>query len=214
MNLPVLTPEEQNQFNNGVVQVNAKAMNRTALGIIDAYLLLNPNTTFAELKQAFPDSLNPTAPKQAPKSIFKPYTDKDFGVVHSLQVIQNEFAKAELPYDGLFFLEESEKFTTFDGVTVVVNRLWESRDAETNMSDVELLASQAIKYGIVVNKFPPKNDINRERYSIDILNSLLFDKISGKVQPTSHGSKKAVPFWLWISLLLLLIALIIWFIRK
>ena len=89
MKFPSLPTEEQSKFEAGVIQVNGKAMNRTALGIIDAFFTLYPKTTFSELKEAFPDSLNPSGPKQV-KSIFQPYTEKEFGVVHSLNEIKTE----------------------------------------------------------------------------------------------------------------------------
>lgn len=118
MNLPNLTTDEIIKFESGVIQVNGKAMNRTALGIIDAFIKLYPDVTFAELKEAFPDSLNSSGPR-APKTIFKPFTERDFGVVHSLDEIKDEFSKAGLPYEGLFFLKENEKFKTSDGKTGV-----------------------------------------------------------------------------------------------
>jgi outer membrane protein OmpA-like peptidoglycan-associated protein len=192
-------------------------MNRTALGIIDAYFRLYPKATFADLKQAFPDSLNPTAPRQAPKSIFKPYTDRDFGVVHSLQEIESEFSKAGLPFEGLFFMDGSEKFKTSDGVTVVVNKLWESLDAESKASDLELLANQAKKYGIVVNKFEARAPFARGSYSIDVIQPALFDKISGNVKTKEKEvviektlEKKVIPVWIWILIALLLLPLILW----
>lgn len=217
MNLPKLTPEESQQFKNGVMQVNGKAMNRTALGIIDAFLQLYPQATFADLKAAFPDSINPQAPRQAPKSIFRPYSERDFGVVHSLEEIQTEFEKNELPYQGFFFLEENEKFKTADGVTVVVNKLWESNDDISGRSDLELLAEHAVKYGIVVNKFEPRSSFSKGSYSIDIIDPALKDKLSGKVQYVEKEvvkektvEKKVIPFWVWIILVLAIIAIILW----
>ena len=41
------------------VKVYGKAQNRTALGIMHAYMTLHPETTLDQLKKAFPDSLNP-----------------------------------------------------------------------------------------------------------------------------------------------------------
>ena len=206
MNLPKLTPDEQKRFENGVIQVNGKAMNRTALGIIDAYLKLNPKATFVQLKEAFPDSINPSGPR-APKTIFKPFTDRDFGVVHSLDEIKNEFGKAGLPYEGLFFLEKNEMFTTADGVTVVVNKLWESKDTETGESDLENLAKQAIKFGIVVNKFEAKKTFGRGSYSLDVVDPDIFQRLTGT---TKIVEKKVTPFWIWIVLALALIPIILW----
>lgn len=227
MKLPSMTSEERQKFENGVMQVNGKAMNRTALGIIDAFLQLYPKATFADLKAAFPDSLNPKGPRQAPKSIFRPYYERDFGVVHSLEEMQTEFTKIGLPYDGLFFLEENEKFKTADGVTVVVNKLWESNDEISGRSDLEMLSEQAIKYGIVVNKFEPKSPFSRGSYSIDILVPALLDKLSGKVQYVEKEvvretvvekevikektvEKKVIPFWVWIILGLAILTIILW----
>jgi len=219
MNLPKLSAEEQSKFDNGVIQVNGKAMNRTALGIIDAFFQLHPGVTFAELKESFPDSLNPSAPKQAPKSIFKPYTDRNFGVVQSLEEMKNEFAKANLSYDGLFFLEEKEMFKTSDGVTVIVNKLWETKDqySSTDESDLEILANQAKKFGIVVNKFETKKSFTRGTYSLDIIQKDLFNLISGKTTIVEKEvikertvENKVIPFWVWIVLALALIPLLLW----
>ncbi|MDD3858935.1 MAG: OmpA family protein [Bacteroidales bacterium] len=216
MNLPKFTAEEQKQFENGVIQVNGKAMNRTALGIIDAYFKLYPKTTFAELKEAFPDSLNPSGPR-APKTIFKPFTERDFGVVHSLDEIKTEFAKVGLPYEGLFFLEKTEMFKTVDGVTVIVNKLWESKDTSTGESDLENLAKQALKFGIVVNKFEARKPFGKGSYSLDILQPNLHEKISGETKIVEREvihekiiEKRIIPFWVWILLALALIPLILW----
>ena len=219
MNFPNLSSEEQLKFEAGVIQVNGKAMNRTALGIFDAFFKLHPSVTFAQLKESFPDSLNPRSPNQAPKSIFKPYTDRDFGVVQSLEEMKNEFEKAGLPYNGLFFLEESEMFRTSDGVTVIINRLWQSEDqySSTDESDLEILANQAKKHGIIVNKFEARTPFKHGSYSLDILEKDLFEKISGKttivekeVVKEKTIERKVIPFWVWILLALALIPLILW----
>lgn len=41
------------------IRVYGKAQNRTALGIMHAYMLMNPDATLEDLREAFPDSLNP-----------------------------------------------------------------------------------------------------------------------------------------------------------
>lgn len=217
MKLPNFTSEEQKKFENGVIQVNGKAMNRTALGIIDAYFKLFPKTTFSELKQTFPDNINPSGPKQV-NSIFKPHTERDFGVVHSLEDIKIEFTKAGLPYEGLFFLEKEEMFKTSDEVTVIVNKLWESKDTLTGEADLENLAKQALKFGIAVNKFEARKPFGRGSYSLDILQNDLLEKINGTTKINEREvirdkiiEKKMTPFWAWIILGLALIILILWF---
>ncbi len=67
-----LSDSEKKELNKGVIQVYGSAMNRTALGIVDAFLILNPNATFQELKEALPDSLNPSGPVQV-KTLFAPF---------------------------------------------------------------------------------------------------------------------------------------------
>jgi outer membrane protein OmpA-like peptidoglycan-associated protein len=216
MKLPNLTQDERNKFQNGVIQVNGKAMNRTALGIVDAYFTLYPNTTFAELKEVFPDNINPSGPKQV-KTIFKPYTDRDFGVVHSLEEIKTEFAKAGLPYENSFFLEKNEMFETSDGITVIVNKLWESKDTSTGEVDLENLAKQALKFGIVVNKFEAKTPFTKSSYSLDFIQPDLYEKICGKTKIIEREvirektiEKKVIPFYVWILLALALIPIILW----
>ncbi len=216
MKLPHLTTEEQQQFENGVAQVNGQSMNWTALGIVAAFLKLYPKTTFAELKEAFPDSINPSGPR-APKTIFKPYSERNFGVVHSEAEIISEFEKAGLPLSGVFFQKEDEKFVTADGVKVIVNRLWETNDTETGNSDLQQLVNHVVKYGIVVNKFEARNPFNRGSYSIDILNPALFNKISNglpEIKPNVQEKiveKKVIPVWVWILLALLGLAILLWF---
>ena len=53
MKFPSLPTEEQSKFEAGVIQVNGKAMNRTALAIFDAFFKLHPSVTFAQLKESF-----------------------------------------------------------------------------------------------------------------------------------------------------------------
>lgn len=222
MNLPKLSPEEQKQFENGVIRVDGTAMNRTALGIVAAFFRLYPNTTFQELKEAFPDSINPSATRNT-KSIFKPFTDRDFGVVHSLEEIKNEFQKAELPYNTLFFLEENEMFLTSDGITVIVVRTWDNKDLETGESDLKNLAKQALKFGIYVDKFEFTKAFGKGSYTIEVINNDLFDKITSKtiviekekivereVIKEKTIEKKVIPFWVWIILGLGIILLILW----
>ena len=71
-----LTPSQISDLKKGVIEVTGKAMNRTALGVVDAIFTLYPSITFEELKTMLPDSINPAAPKNY-KSLFKPYTERE-----------------------------------------------------------------------------------------------------------------------------------------
>lgn len=217
MKLPNLTPEEQKKFENGVIMVGGQAMNRTALGIIAAYFKLYPNATFKDLKEAFPDSLIPTGQRQ-PKSIFKPYSERDFGIVHSLEEIMRDFAKANLPYEGLFFLEKDEIFKTADGVSVVVKKSWASKNIETGKNELEILANRAKEFGIVINKFEERKHFKKGEYVLQILDKPLFEKMSSSSVKTEEKEvirektieKKVIPFWVWIILGLAAIPFILW----
>ena len=69
---------------NAKVKVYGKAQNRTVLGIIHAYMVMYPHATLADLRKAFPNSLNPAlnvdemlvyATKPVEKGVFRPYFD-------------------------------------------------------------------------------------------------------------------------------------------
>jgi outer membrane protein OmpA-like peptidoglycan-associated protein len=216
MELSKLSKEEQNEFKRGIIKVYGKAMNRTALGIIAAYFKLYPNTTYKELKNAFPDNLIPTGQRQ-PKSIFKPYTNRDFGIVHSLSEIKKDFDKAGLPYKDLFFLNKDEMFKTSDGVTVVVKKSWASKNIESGKNELEILAERATTYGIIVAGFEERKHFTKGSYRLEILNELLFEKISISPEKTEKVivkekiiSKNVIPIWVWIVLGLAIIILILW----
>jgi len=51
-----LTEMQKRALKQGVIEVTGKAMNRTALGVVDALLTLYPGLTFEELKAMLPDS--------------------------------------------------------------------------------------------------------------------------------------------------------------
>jgi hypothetical protein len=70
-----LSESQRAALKKGVIEVSGEAMNRTALGIVDALLQLYPGLTFEALKHMLPDSINPSAPRNY-KSLFQPHTDR------------------------------------------------------------------------------------------------------------------------------------------
>jgi len=58
--LSKLTIEQKNELKKGVIEVTGKAMNRSALGVVDAIFTLYPNITFSELKEILPEFVNGT----------------------------------------------------------------------------------------------------------------------------------------------------------
>jgi hypothetical protein len=105
-----LSSSQRKLLAKGIIEVSGKAMNRTALGVVDATFTLFPAITFAELKQLLPDSINPSAPKNY-KSLFKPYTERLYGVVQPGSIRQ-ECAEKGLDINASHFTNEGETFRT------------------------------------------------------------------------------------------------------
>ncbi|MBO7570730.1 MAG: OmpA family protein [Bacteroidales bacterium] len=108
------------------VRVYGKAQNRTALGIMHAYMIMYPHATMEDLQKAFPNELNP-----------------DSGV-------KKNFVKAgdkgtDANWNG-FFQKDDELLTMGDGSKVAVVSMW-------TKPSFERLVSHAEQYGIEVAKF-------------------------------------------------------------
>ena len=108
------------------VRVYGKAQNRTALGIMHAYMVMYPHATMEDLQKAFPNELNP-----------------DSGV-------KKNFVKAgekgtEANWDG-FFQKEDELLTMGDGQQVAVVKMW-------TKPSFERLVAHAAQYGIEIAQF-------------------------------------------------------------
>ena len=86
------------------IKVYGKAQNRIALGIIHAYMVMHPKTTLMELRNAFPNSLNP-----------------DSGVKENFIYAEEKGTTAN--WDG-YFKADSELITMGDGRMVSVVKMW------------------------------------------------------------------------------------------
>jgi outer membrane protein OmpA-like peptidoglycan-associated protein len=193
--LEKLTEAQRKELKKGVVEVTGKAMNRTALGVVDALFTLYPNITFSELKEILPDTINPSAPKNY-KSLFKPYTDRLYGVVQPGS-IRKECEDQGLDLNASHFVKEGETFRTSDGVEVLVSKTWESADTETGENDLQNLIDHVAQYGIRVIKVEKKEAFNKGEYHLEIINPTL-------LQTIKNPPKKKFPWWIIILLLLLL----------
>ena len=108
------------------VRVYGKAQNRTALGIMHAYMVVYPQATMEDLEKAFPNELNP-----------------DSGV-------KKNFVKAgekgtSVNWDG-FFQKEDELLTMGDGSQVAVVKMW-------TKPSFDRLVEHAKQYGIEIAQF-------------------------------------------------------------
>lgn len=108
------------------VRVIGKAQNRTALGIMHAYMIIYPQATLEDLRKAFPNSLNPDKG-----------TDEIFIFAEEKGTTAN--------WDG-YFKNNDEVLTMGDGKKVSVVKMW-------TKPSFERVVSHAEQYGIEIEKF-------------------------------------------------------------
>lgn len=108
---------------NAKVRVYGKAQNRTALGIAHAYMVMYPHATLADLRKAFPNSLNPA------REIFAEYT----GTLEDAKF-------------GSYFIQPDELLTLGDGKKAQFAMMWTKPDFEN-------IVHHAKQYGIIVADF-------------------------------------------------------------
>lgn len=108
------------------VRVYGKAQNRTALGIMHAYMVMYPQAKLEDIQKAFPDSLNP-----------------DSGVKKNFVYAEDKGTTAD--WNG-FFKKDDELLTMGDGKKVSVVSMW-------TKPSFERLVAWAKQYGIIVAEF-------------------------------------------------------------
>lgn len=109
------------------VRVYGKAQNRTALGIMHAYMVMYPQATLEDLEKAFPAELAP-----------------DNGTKH---IFIDASAENASGWDG-YFKNDDEVLNTGDGRRVAVNKMW-------TKPSFERLISHAKNYDIEIAQFDP-----------------------------------------------------------
>lgn len=108
------------------IKVHGRAQSRTVLGIVEAYLLLNPKTTKAELDKAFPASLS----SAAKESMFLDVRDKD----------------SVKDYEKRYFERDDETIFLADGTELAMIEAW-------NNADFNKVVEHAKQFGIEVAEF-------------------------------------------------------------
>lgn len=108
------------------IKVHGKAQNRTALGVLHAYMVINPNATLAELRNAFPNNLCP-----------------DAGVKELLLPVDE--AETFNTKMGLYFTKPDETVTLKDGQKIALAQVW-------SKSSLDKMTAQAANLDIEVGE--------------------------------------------------------------
>lgn len=110
------------------VRVYGKAQNRTVLGVVNAYLIMYPHATKADLEKAFPLAL------------------QDGGSWKSLFCTPEEWKKKNESNQGLWFSEKDEILRLQDGTQLMLLKLWPKESFEG-------IVNHAKQYDIEIAKF-------------------------------------------------------------
>ena len=162
------------------VRVYGKAQNRTVLGIVNAYLIMHPKATLAELKSAFPDSLNP-----------------DSGVKTNFVDMQNIKNSQSSNWNG-FFTGEDELLHLADGTDVALVKMW-------TKPSFERIVAKAAEYGIEIAAFTEadKGFGKKGGYRLEYLNGFV-------PPVEEEPKKKSMKWlWIVIALVVIVVAVLL-----
>lgn len=162
------------------ILVYGKAQNRTALGIVNAYLVMYPHATFADLDKAFPIKLNSS----------NRHTSLFADVVRDRDKFKTQKEGNDV-FEMFFFEKDDEVLTLKDGTRVAFQELWQKEDFNK-------IVEWAKQYGIVVADYKPTKGYEKGGFTLEYLN--------GYVPPKVDTKKNLL--WLWIALALI-VALVI-----
>ena len=169
------------------VRVYGKAQNRTALGIMHAYMVMYPQATMEDLEKAFPKELNP-----------------DSGV--KINFVRAGEKGTDANWDG-FFQKDDELLTMGDGTKVAVVKMW-------TKPSFERLVSHAAQYGIEVAQFEEAEGGGKKgSFRLEYLNGYVPPK-KAEPKPVVVPAKKKSMAWLWILLGLIAAAVIIFLLMR
>lgn len=170
------------------VRVYGKAQNRTALGIMHAYMVMYPQAKLEDIRKAFPDQLNP-----------------DSGVRQNFVYAEDKGTTAD--WNG-FFKNEDELLTMGDGKKVSVVSMW-------TKPSFERLVAWAKQYGIVVADFEKAAGGGQKgSFRLEYLNGYIPPKQNDAYIPPKQSNininlkqKKGIPWWIWVLIAALIVLL-------
>jgi len=193
------------------VRVYGKAQNRTVLGIANAYLVINPNSTLEDMNKAFPIELNSS--KRA-DTIF----------VAQSEAKKSKSGKGNSTYEMFFFEHEDETIKLLDGSIILMQELWVKEDFEKMVEwakqyDIEVAQFEEADKGIgrkggfrleFLNGFVPP-------MPVPIIKEVPVEKIITKEIPVEKIVIKHAKAWIWVliaALIIIGILLYLLFMRK
>ena len=124
------------------VRVYGKAQNRTALGIMHAYMLMYPEATIEDLRKAFPNSLNPDKG-----------TDENFIFAEEKGTTAN--------WDG-YFKSTDEILLMGDGKKVSVVKMWTKPSFDRVVEHAKLYDIEVAKFEAAEKGFGKKGGFKLE----------------------------------------------------
>lgn len=170
------------------VRVYGKAQNATALGIINAYLVMYPHATFEDLKKAFPDSINPDS---GVKLMFR-----------TEQEIQEKINENDEWYvkGNAYFAKDDEWLELADGNKVAVVRMW-------TKPSFQRLLDQAAVYEIEIAEFQKVERGEKGAFRLEYLNGYI-PPVPEPTVVVQEVQKKKIPVWVWILIAALLLGIL------
>lgn len=179
------------------VRVIGKAQNRTALGIINAYLLIHPDATLADLRAAFPNSLNP-----------------DMGV-KNIFVDARNLSAVETDNFEHYFNKPDELLSLVNGTKVAVCDMW-------TKPSFDRIVEKAKEYGIEVSSFEKADEgVGRKGgYKLEYLNGFVpvalaapkpkpVERVAPLCEVPEEPTERRSLWWLWLLLGLVIAGLIL-----
>jgi len=193
------------------IKVYGKAQSRTALGIANAYLVLNPDVTLDELNAAFPGSLNSA---NRCDTIFIDVNDAGKFVT----------TEGKSNYEMFFFEKDDEILTLKSGQKVAMQQLWQK-------DDFDKLVEWVKQYNIEVVECKPIDGFQKGGFTLEYDKEAIAAAAALAATAASESKaeepkaeepqteepkaeeKKKCRWWLWLLILLLIIILLLLLMR-
>lgn len=161
------------------VRVYGKAQNRTALGIVNAYVVMYPHATLEDLRKAFPNSLNPD---QGVSELFLP--------VDEAKAINKDKNMS------LYFAKDDEVIHLNNGQTIALSQIW-------SKPSFERIVAQGKLYDVEVAAFEKTAHPGQKGgFRLEYLNGYV-------PPVPAEEKKGGIPWWVWLLIGLVVAGVII-----